>query len=166
MVAIIAAIGPGRIIGKGNDLPWHIGEDLRLFKSLTMGGTIIMGRKTFESIGRSLPGRINIVISSTMPDAEKSTAKSYSVYRSLDDALQSASALRPEGNPKEASIFIIGGSMLYAEAIPVADRMYLSKIKRRYPGNVLFPEYNSDEWSLQKETEYNEFTLQIFERRK
>lgn len=160
MLSIIAAIAPGGVIGRGNYIPWHIEEDLKLFKSITMGKTVIMGRNTFESIGSTLPGRKNIVLSSTLPAGRHPGEPEFTVFGCLDAALSFT------GTGGNAEIFIIGGGRLYAEALPRTGRMYLSMIKGSYSGDVFFPEYNQDEWKLTRETEYTEFTLQILERQK
>ena len=131
-LSIIAAIGARtRAIGKNGQLLWRIPEDLKRFKTLTMGHPIIMGRKTFESIGKVLPGRTNIVITRdknfSFPDAV--------IVHSLEDATQKAEGL----DPKET--FIIGGGEIYAQALAHADRLYLTVVESDIEGNVFFPAY-------------------------
>ena len=120
-VSIIAALGKNRELGRGNDLLWRIPDDLKRFKSLTLGHPVIMGRKTFESIGKPLTGRTNLVVSRSSLSFENALAQA----KKLDD--------------KE--IFIIGGAQIYAAAFPHADRLYLTLIDDTKDGDVFFPEY-------------------------
>jgi len=123
---IIAAVAKNRVIGSNGKLPWHIPEDLQHFKELTTGYTILIGRKTFESIGRPLPHRRNVVLSSqTIPGVE--------TFSSIDSAFNALS--------KEENVFIIGGGNVFAQTLPLADEMYLTLIDKEYDGNVFFPEY-------------------------
>lgn len=124
----------GRVIGKNNELPWHLPADLKHFKTITLGKPIIMGRRTHESIGRPLPGRANIVISRQLDYA----APGCVVCSSLHDALAAA-------QPTE-EVMIIGGATIYAEALPVAQRMYLTLIEALVDGDTLFPIWEPDEW--------------------
>ena len=130
-VSIIAAIGKNRELGKQSDLIWRIGPDLKRVKELTMGHPIIMGRKTYESIGRPLPGRTNIIIT-----RHPTTIAGCAVALSLPHALELASDTDPD------EIFIFGGAGVYAEALPVTDRLYLTLIDAEDPdADVFFPEY-------------------------
>ncbi len=130
-LSLIVAMAENGVIGKDNKLPWHISEDLKRFKKITMGHPIIMGRKTFESISKPLPGRQNIVISRDGAyHAEGAT-----VAHSLAEALASC----PPGAGEK---FVIGGAAVFSEAFPLADRLYLTLIHRAVPGNVFFPEPN------------------------
>ncbi|MCX6708894.1 MAG: dihydrofolate reductase [Candidatus Woesearchaeota archaeon] len=140
------------LCGRDNRLPWHLSDDLKNFKKLTVGNTVIMGRKTFESIGRPLPERNNIVISSSMPPAENIT-----VAKTIEEALQKAESFSKE-------IFIIGGASVYAQSLPFADRLYLSFIKKDYDGDVYFPEFDMAEWKIENKTDYPDFELVIFAR--
>lgn len=136
-IVIIAAVAEkNRVIGKEGRLPWHISEDLRRFKQLTLGHAVLMGRKTFESIlerlGKPLPERRNLVLTSAtsfpdFPDVE--------FYPSLSDALDAAA--------DEPVLFIIGGESLYRETLPLADRLELTMVKGDYAGDAFFPEYRS-----------------------
>lgn len=140
MISIIAAVAQNGVIGDKNALLWHISEDMRFFKRTTSGHPVIMGRKTYESLGRPLPNRTNVVISRTQREIEGCT-----VVNSLEEAI----ALFP----KEEEVFIIGGAQIYALALSVADRMYLTKVYHDYQGDTSFPEWNADEWQLtQKES--------------
>jgi dihydrofolate reductase len=133
-IAIIAAVARNGIIGRGNALPWHLPEDLRRFKRLTLGAPVIMGRRTFDSIGRALPGRLNIVVSRN-PRAE---APGCTLAGSLGEALAAAGAA--------PVVFVIGGSSLYAAALPVATRMYLTEIDADVEGDTRFPDYDRGQW--------------------
>ncbi|MBV9079505.1 MAG: dihydrofolate reductase [Elusimicrobia bacterium] len=128
-LAVIAAMTEARVIGRKNRLPWHLPEDLKRFKSLTMGHPIIMGRKTFESIGKALPGRRNIVVTST-----RISAAGVQAAASLETAL----AMCPV---EEGTRFVIGGARLFAEALPLADRLYITLIHADLEGDVVFPPF-------------------------
>lgn len=124
-------------IGKDNRLPWHLSADLKRFKSITMGHHIIMGRKTYESIGKPLPGRTNIVVTRN-PDYE---AEGCIVVHSLDAALD----LARENGEDEA--FITGGREIFAQALETADRIYLTRVHAVVPADVYFPDFDQGEWS-------------------
>lgn len=132
MVSIIVAVSENGIIGKDNDLPWKISEDLKRFKKLTKGHPVIMGRKTHESIGRILPDRLNIVITR---DKDVSYNGCITV-NSISDAIRKA------GNDKE--IFIIGGGEIYKKSLGFVDRIYLTKVHQTVEGDTYFPTLNSD----------------------
>ncbi|QQS15705.1 MAG: dihydrofolate reductase [Candidatus Moraniibacteriota bacterium] len=134
MISIIVAIGEGnRVIGDKGKLPWHIPEDLKRFKALTTGHPIIMGRNTFLSIGRVLPNRTNIVLS----DMEWLDAPDgIVIVRSLENALEKAKSA-----PGSEEIFVIGGGMVYGQALSCADRLYLTLIHGDFHGDAFFPEY-------------------------
>lgn len=134
LLSLIAAMAQDRVIGKDNAMPWHLPADLRHFKAVTLGKPVVMGRRTFESIGRPLPGRRNIVISRN-PQWQ---AEGVEVATSLDAAL----ALLTDC--EEA--MIIGGGQLYAEALPRADRLYLTYIDAQLNGDTHFPDYLSLGW--------------------
>jgi len=138
-ISIIAAMSRNRVIGINNTLPWHLPADLKHFKSITMGKAIVMGRKTFESIGRPLPGRTNIIITrNTGFQAEGCT-----VLHSIEDAL--------DFSAKQDEIMIIGGASFYEQILPRADRIYLTLIDENFEGDALFPKYNQSDW---QETEH------------
>jgi dihydrofolate reductase len=140
-VSIIAAISKNYAIGKDNRLIWHLPADLKLFKSLTTGHCIIMGRKNYESIGRPLPNRTNIIISR---NKDLKVEGCISV-NSLDNAIK----LAKEKNETEA--FIIGGGEIYKQALPVTDKMYISWIGEQFEADVFFPQINFSEWKLVKQ---------------
>lgn len=135
-LALIAALARNRVIGRDNRLPWHLPADLRFFKQTTMGKPLLMGRRTWESIGRPLPGRRMIVLSRN-PDYQ---APGCAVVRSLDEALEIAGAV-PE-------IMVIGGATLYQQTLPLAERLYLTRVEADVPGDACFPEWNEKDWRL------------------
>jgi len=136
VLSLIVAMDRNRLIGCNNQLPWNLPADLQHFKSTTMGKPIVMGRKTWESLGRPLPGRINITITRN-PDYE---AEGASVVNSLDDALKIVSEVD--------EVMIIGGANLYAQALPRVDRLYLTRVEGEFEGDSWFPEFNEAEWAL------------------
>src|SRR6266404_7668465 len=133
-VALIAAVARNGIIGAGNRLPWHLSEDLNRFRTLTSGHTVIMGRKTWESIGKALPNRQNIVVSRQLG----LRLDGVSAAHSLDEAL--AMAVRPD------PVFVIGGEALYRSALPLAVLLYLTEIERDFVGDARFPPFERAEW--------------------
>ena len=142
MVSIIVAIAQNGTIGDKNALLWHIKEDMHFFRTTTSGHPVIMGRKTFESLGsRPLPKRKNIVI--TRSDEEFEGA--YEAH-SLEEAIAMA-----EGDEE---IFIMGGAQIYAQALEVADRMYITRVERDYEGDTSFPAVDYSKWRLAKEERF------------
>ena len=133
-ISIVAALARNRAIGRGNAMPWHLPEDLKRFKRLTMGHAVIMGRKTFESIGSPLPGRNNIVITRS----NSWSASGCAVAHTLEAALLAAS------NEEEA--FVIGGAQVYALALPLALRLHMTEIERDFDGDTFFPEFDRSRW--------------------
>ena len=142
MISIIVAIAQNGTIGDKNSLLWHIKEDMRFFRTTTSGHPVIMGRKTFESLGsKPLPKRKNIVI--TRSDVEFEDAF---VAHSLEEAIALA-----EGDEE---IFIMGGAQIYKQALDVADRMYITRVERDYEGDTSFPEIDYSKWTLVKEERF------------
>lgn len=139
-LAIIVAAAENGVIGRNNALPWHLSEDLRYFKRVTMGKPIVMGRKTFESIGRPLPGRTNIVISRN-PDYSPEGVRRVA---SLDEALELAERIAGADGAREA--VIIGGAQIYAMALPRADRLYITRVHAVVEGDALLPTINWPRW--------------------
>lgn len=135
--SIIVAVAENDVIGYDNHLLWHISEDLKRFKSLTLGHHIIMGRKTFESIGKPLPGRVSVIISRQ----ENLKIEGCVVVNSLDEAFEVAK------NDSEA--FIIGGGEIYKQALPIVDKIYLTRVHAGFAGDTFFPELNLSEWSTE-----------------
>jgi dihydrofolate reductase len=121
-------------------MPWHLSEDLKYFKRVTMGAPIIMGRKTFDSIGRALPGRVNIVITRDTNYA----AEGVSVANDLRSAIEKAS--RDLADNCKDEIFVIGGAQIYALALAQADRLYLTEIHQTFAGDAYFPEIQMEDW--------------------
>lgn len=149
-ISLIVAMSADRVIGVDNRLPWHLSADLKRFRAITWGKPILMGRKTYESIGRPLPGRENIVLTSdTAYRAEGCT-----VVDSLDKGLRSA-AHHPE-------IMIIGGSSLYQASLPDANRLYLTRIGRDFAGDTFFPELDLSEWQEVERREVTDDPLVTF----
>jgi dihydrofolate reductase len=134
-VSVIAAVADNRAIGLENALPWHLPEDLKRFRSLTMGHHIIMGRKTYESLGRLLPGRKTVIVSRQTDYCVEGAITA----GSLDAAIAQC------GNDEQ--IFVIGGAELYREALDKADRLYLTEISGDYAADAYFPEYNRSAWN-------------------
>lgn len=152
-ISMIAACGKNRAVGKNNKIPWHIPEDFKYFKQATMGKPIIMGRKTFDSIGRLLPGRLNIVITrnpDTFDYRQISDQKrdQVEVTSSLEDALQIAfndALIKGHGE-----VFIIGGGQIYKQGMDYAELIYLTEIDVLvHEADAFFPEFSQDEWSLE-----------------
>ncbi len=159
-VSIIVALARNRVIGANNRLPWRLSDDLQLFKKTTLGHAIIMGRKTWQSIGRVLPGRENIVLTRD----QKFQAPGCVVVHSLEEILKSK---RPEDE-----CFIIGGASLYESALPIAFKLYLTEIDAVVEGDVYFPAFDYDEWQeiyrrkfvKNEKNQYN-FTFRIMQRK-
>jgi len=133
-VFLVAAVAANGIIGAGGKLPWHLPQDLKHFKALTLGHPVIMGRKTWESLGRPLPGRENIVVTCSAGY----DAPGASIAASLDAALALCAG--------EPMAFVIGGSELYAAALPLADGLVLTEIHRDYEGDTRFPQFDRKGW--------------------
>lgn len=138
-LTLIAALTRNKVIGHGNRLPWRLPADLRFFKQITMGKPLLMGRRTWESIGQPLPGRRMIVLTHD-PDY---AALGCTVVHALDEAVIAAGPV-PE-------IMVIGGAALYAQTLPLANRLYLTRIETDLPGDVWFPEWNPERWRLEWE---------------
>ena len=134
-LSIVVAMDSNRLIGKDNGLPWHLPADLAFFKKLTTGNTILMGRKTFDSIGRPLPNRRNIVITRNA-DIEITDCE---VVNSIEKALSLVQS--------ETEVMVIGGAKLYQQILPIADRLYITQIEGEFDGDAYFPSYNEAEWS-------------------
>ena len=133
-ISIIAALGRNRAIGRGNAMPWRLPEDLKRFKRLTMGHAVIMGRRTFESIGSPLQGRSNIVVTRSR---DWSSSGCITVH-SLDAALVAAG--------DRSGVFVIGGAQIYALAMPLVQRLYLTEIARDFEADAFFPEFERSRW--------------------
>ncbi|MCI5108522.1 MAG: dihydrofolate reductase [Candidatus Pacebacteria bacterium] len=157
MISIIVAASINNVIGNKGKIPWYIPRDFKYFKETTMGHPIVMGRKTFESIGKPLPGRENIILS--RKEFEHEGCK---VVHSLEEIL----------SIKE-DVFVIGGSEIYRQFLSHADKIYLTRVHKKVDGDTTFPEIDSNEWSLidsrlsPKENPDNlDITFEVYERRK
>lgn len=137
-LAIVVAVAENGVIGRGNELPWQLPDDLRRFKELTLGKPIIMGRRTHESIGRALPGRMNIVVTRQAG----LQAPGCIVVHSFADALLAAADA--PGDATEAAV--IGGAQLYGVALPEVSRIHLTRVHASIPGDTLFPALQAHEW--------------------
>ena len=140
-LALIWAMSRNRVIGRNNALPWHLSEDLKYFKRVTMGKPVIMGRKTWESIGRPLPGRTNIVITR---NPEYVVPEGVRVVTSLDAAINLAEKVCLIEGIDEA--IVMGGAEIYAQALPRADRLYLTQVHADVHGDAYFPEIDLQHW--------------------
>jgi dihydrofolate reductase len=135
-ISLIVAMSENRVIGRDNKMPWHLSADLKRFKSLTMNSPILMGRKTFESIGKPLIGRTNMILSHN-PNFKPEGCL---VFSELKSALEQAQDYGDE-------LFIIGGSTLYGMALPLAQRLYLTQIEASFEGDTFFPEIDLSAWN-------------------
>lgn len=142
IISMIAAMAKQRVIGKDNTMPWHLPADFAWFKRSTMGKPIVMGRKTFESIGRPLPGRQNVVISRN----RELNIEGVSVVESIDEALNLLA--------NEPEIMIIGGGSIYSACLPLASKLYLTFIDAQIDGDTQFPQW-SNEWQEQSREHYS-----------
>ncbi len=138
IVSLIVAVSSNNVIGKDNKLPWHLPNDLKYFKNTTWAMPIIMGRKTYESIGKPLPGRTNIVISRN-GDWKADGVES---VQSLDMAIEVAHKLQVK------ELFIIGGAEIFNASLPLARKIYLTRIHEEIEGDVFFPNVNEEKWNL------------------
>lgn len=159
MRSIIVAVAENGVIGDGNTLLWHLSEDLRRFKALTSGHPVIMGRKTYESLGRPLPNRTNVVLTRQQIELPGCT-----VVHSLAEAF--------DRFPDDEEVFVIGGAQVYAEALPLVDRFYLTRIAHAYEGETRFPAWDPSEWRLTASESYPcgadfpyPFVFETYERR-
>jgi dihydrofolate reductase len=142
MIAVVVAMARNNAIGKDNQLLWHITEDMKFFKSLTQGGTVIMGRKTYESIGRPLPNRRNIVVSRSVDYLDDRVE----LFHSLEEAVHAASS--------DEKVFIIGGGEVYRQSLGMADTLYITLVDHIYEADTFFPTINYDEWNVVEKVDY------------
>jgi dihydrofolate reductase len=149
-VSLIVAMAENGIIGRNNQLPWYLPEDLRYFKKVTMGKPIIMGRKTFESIGKALPGRLNIVVSQqknlTLPEGVR-------LVGSIDAAIAMAESVALIDGIDE--VMVIGGEQIYALAMPKATRLYLTKVHAAVDGDACFNQFDEKAWKLVQQEDFS-----------
>ena len=135
-ISIIVAMGLSRQIGLQGKIPWHLSSDLQNFKKITMGHTLVLGRRTFESVGKALPGRKTIVLTRD----ESFTAKDCQRARNLQEAIDLAK------EAGETEVFLAGGSEVYARGLALADRLYLSFVNYKGPADTFFPAYTMEAW--------------------
>ena len=140
-IALIAAMARNRVIGRDNTLPWRLPADMRRFRELTSGHPVLMGRRTFESLGRPLPQRTNIVLTSDHSYSPAGCLVAYSLEQALAIATAHVASDKPE-------IFVIGGENLYAQTLPCADRLYLTQVEALIEGDAWFPEFECEAWQV------------------
>ncbi|MDN4072340.1 dihydrofolate reductase [Fictibacillus terranigra] len=141
MISFVFAMDENRLIGNRNELPWYLPADLQYFKKVTMGKPIVMGRKTFDSIGKPLPGRENIILTRN----ESFQAEGCTIIHSVQQALER----------KEEEVCVIGGAEVFSLFMPYVQRMYITKINESFQGDTYFPEIDESEWKLVSETPGN-----------
>ncbi len=134
-IQIIVALADNYVIGNKGEIPWHLSEDLKHFKAITTGHPVVMGRRTFESIGRVLPNRQNIMVSSTFKDK----VEGLDVVRSLDEAINLVG---------DKTLMVIGGARMYEEALPLASVLHLTRIKKSVDGDTRFPDFSNYPFKL------------------
>ncbi|MFC6998695.1 dihydrofolate reductase [Rufibacter roseus] len=144
MIALVVAIAENRVIGKDNQLIWHLPEDLKHFKRLTMGHPMVMGRKTFEAIGKPLPGRTSVIISS-QPDYK--APGGCIVVGSIEDALKTGLAI-------DEHVMVVGGGEVYRQTLPYAEVVYLTLVHESFDGDVFFPDLDPDTWEVTEQEEH------------
>lgn len=143
ILSIIVAMDKNHLIGKGNQLPWHLSADLKHFKTITLGKPIIMGRKTFDSIGKPLIGRRNIVIS----QQKNLELVGCEVFNSLSAALHAVSDVE--------EVMIVGGAKIFKLVLPIAHRMYVTFIDHEFEGDTYFPRWNESDWQVVSEEKHD-----------
>ncbi|WP_320054180.1 dihydrofolate reductase [uncultured Acetobacteroides sp.] len=142
MIAIVVAMASNSAIGKDNQLLWHITEDMKFFKALTQGGTVVMGRKTYESIGRPLPNRRNIVVSRSVDHLDDRVE----LFHSLEEAIRAASA--------DERVFIIGGGEIYHQSLVLADTLYITLVGHSYEADTFFPAISEADWNVAERVDH------------
>lgn len=152
-IVIIAGVSENNVIGVAGKLPWHISEDLKHFRELTMGHSVVMGRKTFESIGKPLAGRLNIVITNQTDYKPDGVV----VVNSLEQALKTCK--------NHKFTFIIGGQLVYEQAMPLADRLEITRINRKVDGDAFFPKIDFIDWEETNREDHGEYSFVTYVRR-
>ena len=166
-LSMIVARARGGVIGVNGDLPWRLSDDLKAFKKVTFGCPLLMGRKTWESLPvKPLPGRENIVLTRDW----QYDAIGARVYSSFASALNAAKAIARKGKFEE--VFVVGGEAIYAKALPLADRLYITEVDADVEGDAFFPEFEEDQWSEVSRTAYeknvhndHDFVIRVLERK-
>ena len=161
-ISLIVAKSENNVIGRNNELPWHLKDDLQNFKKLTMGHHILMGRKTFESIGKVLPGRMSLVISNEPRANSENVFWFNSIFRAIKQAERNG----------ETELFIIGGEKIYKYALSLIDRIYLTEVKASVEGNAFFPQLSLKNWKKVSEVNVEknasndyDYSVQVLDRR-
>lgn len=161
-ISLIVAKAENNAIGINNKLPWHLKDDLQNFKKLTMGHHMLMGRKTYESIGKALPGRMSLVISSEPKANTENVFWFSSIFRAIKQAERNG----------ETELFIIGGEKIYKYALSLVDRIYLTEVKGDIKGDVFFPQLSLKNWKQISSVDYqknadndHDFTIKVLDRR-
>lgn len=161
-ISLIVAKAQNNVIGRNNQLPWHLKDDLQNFKKLTLGHHILMGRKTFESIGKPLPGRMSLVLSSEPRPVEDQVVWFSSIWRAIKFAERAG----------ETELFIIGGEKIFKAAMYICDRIYLTEVKAEVEGDVYFPQLSLKNWKKVSEQNFSknaendyDFSVQVLDRR-
>lgn len=144
MISMMIAAAENRVMGKDNQMPWHLPNDLQYFKKCTMGKPMIMGRKTYESLGKPLPGRPHIIVTRQENYQAPNANEQVQVVTNLADAITAAEALA--ANTEEQEVMVIGGAEICALAFPSTDRLYLTQVHAEVEGDVYFPEFDQNEW--------------------
>lgn len=183
IISSIVAVAKNNAIGKNNGMIWHLPEDLKHFKKTTLGKPILMGRKSYESLGKPLPGRPNIVVSRSyknLPlnnptsifkdmEVDESIASKINegpfLFATIDEGIAAAKGMASKMNVDE--IFITGGGEIYKQTLPITERLYLTRIERNYDGDTFFPELNMSEWRIISEDRHAgdpPFTFLVLER--
>jgi dihydrofolate reductase len=152
-INLIAAMTRKRVIGKNNALLWHIPDDLKNFKKITESHPVIMGRKTFESIGRPLPNRTNFVVSRSTISPEGVIACS-----SVEDALEKAKRIN-------STVFVIGGAQIYAQTIALADKLFISYVKNNFEGDAFFPMFDENDFVIEEKKDFDDFEFVVYKRK-
>lgn len=137
MISLLLAMDANRLIGRENQLPWHLPKDLAYFKRMTMNHKIVMGRKTFDSIGRPLPGRENIILTRDKQFSRNDCL----IIHSMDELLELS-------KQSDEEIFVIGGSEIFKEILPHSDRLYITHIYHEFEGDTYFPETDDEDWEV------------------
>ncbi len=160
IISLIVAMDENRVIGYKNKLPWNLPSELNYFRETTKGKPVIMGRKTHESIGRPMPGRLNIIITRD----KNYKADNCAVVHSREDAVNAAKA--------SDEAMVIGGAEIYRLFLPAADRLYVTKVHGKFRGDTYFPEFNENEWVKAKEKNFEKdsenkysYTIMVLERK-
>ena len=138
MIAAVVAIAENNVIGKDNQLAWHLPADLKHFKNCTLGHPMVMGRKTFDSIGKALPGRTTIIVTR---DKNYQAPENCLVAHSVEEALELGKKLDPE------QVSVIGGEQIFVQTLPQTDRIYLTRVHHSFDGDTFFPELNMQDWT-------------------